>query len=60
MPWKDFSKVPPQVKKHKGARLNLSQANYVSRIADATGDWAIAWKKFTEKYKKVDGRWVKK
>lgn len=58
MPWKSLGKVPPQVKKHKGAKLTLSQANYVARIADGSGSWAIAWSQFEKKYKREGDKWV--
>lgn len=67
MPYSKLSEAPPQIKKHRGAKLTLAQVNFWARIYDQYKEMLgeeeaakRAWGAFHKRYKKVDGKWVAK
>ena len=67
MPWKSMGEVPPNLRKLKGARLTLEQANAIARCAEelqkepgSREPWAICISAFLKSHKIQKGRWVRK
>lgn len=63
--WASMDDVPDNLKKVDGAALSLDQANFLARVAEASGEggkenWAIAHSQFKKSYKKEGDSWVKR
>ena len=63
--WASLSDVPDNLKQIDDTPVSLSQANFIARVAEASGEgsdenWGVAISSFKQAYKKQDDKWVKK
>jgi hypothetical protein len=62
--WSSMDAVPDQFKEMEGAKLTLAQANFIARVAEASGkdgeeNWAIAVSQFKKSYTKKGNTWTR-
>lgn len=63
--WSSMDDVPENKKSLEDVPLSLEQANFLARVATASGEdgkenWAIAYTQFKKSYEKKDDKWVKR
>ncbi len=60
--WASEGDVPDNLKSIEDANLTLAQANFIARVAEASGegDWAIAISQFKKSHTRQGDRWVHK
>ena len=66
MPYSSISDAPANIRELDGAKLTLSQINWIAKVADGIPEgqtdepWAVAIAQFKKAYMKQDNKWMKR